>query len=103
MNQETNREQGLLWDGAELQAMDDYEKMDEDKEETEIGSEVQEEEHQKERAIAGLNFPSRREVEDHNVIHSPFRSWCNHCSRGRERRSAHKRRHNEGKEWTTEL
>ena len=73
--------------------------MDEDKEESrneEIGDEDQEEEHLKARAIAGPDLPSRREVEQHNLTHFPFRSWCNHCWRGRRRRSAHKRRHNEG-------
>ena len=54
--------------------------------------EVQEAEHQKARASPGI--PSRREVED--LTHILFRSWCNHCLRGRGRRSAHRRRHNEG-------
>ena len=75
--------------------MDDDEKMDEDKEETdneEIGAEEQEEEHQKARAIASPDLPSRREVEDHNLTHIPLRSWCNFCECGR--RSAHKKRHN---------
>ena len=47
------------------------------------------------RAIAGPDLPSRREVEDHNLTHTPCRSWCNHCMRG-GRRSAHKRRCDEG-------
>ena len=50
--------------------------------------EEQEEEHQKARAIACLELPSRREVEDYNLTHVPFRSWCNHCMRGRGRRRA---------------
>ena len=84
-----------MWDGGRQHAMDDDEKMDEDKEETdneEIGDAEQEEEHQEARAMASPNIPSRREVEDHNLTHIPFRSWC----RGRGRRSAHKRRHSEG-------
>ena len=60
--------------------------------------EEQEEEHQKARAIASPDLPSRREVEDHNLTHIPFRCWCNHCTRGRGRSSAHKRRHHEGEE-----
>ena len=78
--------------------MDDDEKMDEDKVETdngEIGAEEQEDEHQKARASASPDLPNRREVEDHNLTHIPFRSWCNHSLKGRGRRSAHKRRHNE--------
>lgn len=27
--------------------------------------------------------PSRAEVEDHNLTHIPFRSWCAHCVKGR--------------------
>ena len=37
------------------------------------------------------DLPSRREVEEHNLSHIPFRSWCNPCLRGRGR-SAHWRR-----------
>ena len=77
--------------------MNDGEKMAEDREESrneEIGDEDQDEEHQKARARATSDLPSRREVEEHNSTHIPFKSWCNHCLRGR--RSAHKRRHNEG-------
>ena len=77
--------------------MNDEEKMDEDEEgnrDEEIRDEEQEEEHQKARAIASPDIPSRREVEDHNLTHIPFRSWKNLCLRGR--RSAHKRRPNEG-------
>ena len=58
--------------------------------------EEQEEEHQKARAIASPEVPSRREVEDHNLTHIPFRSWCNHCQRWRGRRKTHKRKPNEG-------
>ena len=82
-----------------LKAMDEDEKMDEDQEETdneEIRDDEQEEEHQKTRAIASPILPSRRGVEDHNLTHIPFSSWCNHCWRRRGRRSAHKRRHDEG-------
>ena len=57
-----------------------------------MGDEEQQEEHLKASAIASLHLPSRREVEEHNLTHIPFRSWCNHCLRGRGRR----RRHNEG-------
>ena len=88
-----------MWDRGGLHAIDDDEKMGEDKEETDnedVGVEEQEEEHQKARAIAGPDLPSRREVEYHILTHIPFRSWCNHCLGGRERRSAHKRRHCEG-------
>ena len=86
MNQRRNRECGTQ---EGLHAMDDDEKMDEDKENGD-------EEHQKARAMASPDLPSRCEVEDHNLTHISFRSWCNHCLRGRGRSSAHKRGHNEG-------
>ena len=79
--------------------MDDDGKVGEDTEETdneEIGDQEQEEEHQKARATASADISSRREVEDHNLTHIPFRSWRDNCLRGRGRRSAHKRRHSEG-------
>ena len=91
---ETTEEHGM-WDTEELHVMNDGEKMDEDKEESrneELGDEDQEDEHQKARAIASPDLPRRREVEEHNLTHIPFRCWCNHCLRGRGRRSAHKRR-----------
>ena len=72
--------------------------MDEDKEETDIedvGDDEQNEEHQKARALASPDLPSRREVEDHSLTHIPFTIWCNHCLRVRGRRSAHKWRENE--------
>ena len=84
-----------MWDRDGLHAMNDEEKMDENRNE-EIGDEEQEEEHQKARAIAIPDIPIRREVEDHNMTCFPFRSCCSHCQRGRGRRSAQKRRHNEG-------
>ena len=58
-----------MLDTEVLHAMSDDEKMEEDKEETrneEIEHEEQEE-HQKTRAIASLDIPSRREV-----AHIPF-------------------------------
>ena len=67
-----------MWDRGELHVMGDTERIDEDSEGTDnedIGDEEQEE-HQKARAVASLDPPSRREVEDHNVTHIPFRSWC---------------------------
>ena len=39
--------------------------------------------------------PSQQEVEDHNVNHLPFRSWCKHCVRGKSK--AHPHRVNENR------
>ena len=33
--------------------------------------------------------PSQSEVDDHNVTHVPYRSWCSHCVEGRGREMAH--------------
>ena len=82
-----------MWDRVKLHAMEDDGKMDEDKREPgdeEDADEEQEEEHQKARAIASPDFPSRREVEEHNLTHIPFRSQCNHCMRGRTEERTHK-------------
>ena len=34
--------------------------------------------------------PSQQEIEDHNVNHLPFRSWCKHCIRGKSKAHAHR-------------
>ena len=41
--------------------------------------------------------PSKQERETHNLTHIPFRSWCEHCVKGRARKRAHKRRNPEVK------
>jgi hypothetical protein len=35
--------------------------------------------------------PTKEEVEDHEKLHLPFRSWCRHCVRGRGKELAHYR------------
>ena len=37
-------------------------------------------------------LPSRWEVQEHELTHIPYRSWCVHCVRGAERSDAHRRR-----------
>ena len=39
--------------------------------------------------------PSNQEREEHELAHIPFRSWCEHCVKGRARSRAHKRRNQE--------
>ncbi len=34
---------------------------------------------------------SKREVEEHNLTHTPFRAWCRHCVRGRAKNTPHRR------------
>ena len=33
--------------------------------------------------------PSALEVEEHNLTHLPYRSWCEHCVRGRKKELPH--------------
>ena len=35
--------------------------------------------------------PSKEEVELHNLIHLPYRSWCPHCVRGKAKRRHHRK------------
>ena len=39
--------------------------------------------------------PSINEREEHELTHIPFRSWCEHCVKGRARSKAHRRRNPE--------
>ena len=36
------------------------------------------------------NQPSSQEVQEHMKTHIPYRSWCAHCVRGRERNDPHR-------------
>ena len=33
--------------------------------------------------------PSQREIEEHELTHTPYRSWCAHCVRARAREDCH--------------
>ena len=33
--------------------------------------------------------PSQTEIDEHNLTHSPYRSWCKHCVRGRKKELPH--------------
>ena len=35
-------------------------------------------------------LPSQSEIDDHNIDHCPYRSWCRHCVEGRAREMAHR-------------
>ena len=41
------------------------------------------------RTIKSPGQPSKKEIEEHNITHNPYRSWCPHCVRGRGRSSPH--------------
>ena len=36
-------------------------------------------------------LPSKEEVEEHELTHLPYRSWCRHCVRGRGKEMPHKK------------
>ena len=39
-----------------------------------------------------VNLPSREEVRKHMATHIPFRSWCEHCVKGKSGGNRHLRR-----------
>ena len=43
------------------------------------------------RNIGDPRLPTRREVENHNLTHVPYRNWCPHCVRGRGKDLDHRR------------
>ena len=42
------------------------------------------------RVLPTPNPPSRQEALEHNCTHIPFRSWCQHCVRGKSKAGHHK-------------
>ena len=49
-----------------------------------------EEEAQVPLAVKAPRLPSAREIEEHNLTHCPFRSWCPHCIKGQAKDDAHR-------------
>ena len=43
------------------------------------------------KGVQGPWTPSRKEVEEHNLTHWPYRSWCIHCLKGKARSLPHRR------------
>ena len=43
------------------------------------------------RNIGDPRLPTRREVENHNITHVPYRNWCPHCVRGRGKDLDHRK------------
>ena len=58
------------------------------------------EEGQKARFISKPCMPSKKEVDQHNVSHVPYRNWCPHCVKGKRKGKAHFKK---GKEETCGL
>ena len=44
------------------------------------------------RPLPQHRLPSRQEVQEHELMHIPYRSWCVHGVRGPERSDAHRKR-----------
>ena len=42
--------------------------------------------------------PSKQEIEEHELTHTPFRSWCKFCVKGRANNNPHRRRNKEDEE-----
>ena len=40
-------------------------------------------------------LPSTAEIDEHNLTHFPYRSWCRHCVRGRGKEASHIKSRNE--------
>ena len=43
--------------------------------------------------------PTRREWDEHKLLHWPYRSWCKHCVKGRAIARAHRTKTTEDREW----
>ena len=48
-------------------------------------------------------LPSRQEVQEHELTHIPYRSWCAHCVRGAGRSDEHRRRARQSEEEREQL
>ena len=57
----------------------------------EIVCEEQEEARQPE-VLRDPGAPTQKEIEEHNVTHLPFRSWCQHCVSGKAQDRPHRMR-----------
>ena len=55
------------------------------------------EEAKKPEVLRDPGAPTPREVEEHNVTHLPFRSWCPHCVSGKAQYRHHKQREGQDK------
>ena len=61
-----------------------------------IGIEEEEDEEVSEEARTAVKMPdprkpSQREIDEHELTHLPFRSWCEHCVKGKGKEAAHYR------------
>ena len=45
---------------------------------------------EKVRPIRAPGQPSQKEIDDHELTHCPYRSWCDHCVRGQAKDTPHR-------------
>ena len=57
----------------------------------EIGDPSEDEGRRVPRKVAEPRMPTQVEIEEHNITHLPYRSWCIHCVRGRGEQAGHLR------------
>ena len=67
-------------------------------EEPDEGNSDQEYGHRRVKNMLDPKLPSQAEVQQHNLTHMPYRSWCHHCVRGRGKEMDHKRKKKEDDE-----
>jgi len=75
--------------------------LDEDSAESEGVVEIEsaaEEEGREPKVRTRIKGPTKKEREEHEATHIPFRVWCRHCVRGRGRNSHHKKAEGEDKD-----
>ena len=51
----------------------------------------EEEEARRAKGAAVPELPSREEMEEHRLTHTPYRSWCRHCVKGKAKGRPHHR------------
>ena len=85
MDLEDEQEDDKKTAGEEMEEGDvDEDARREDDDECQICDEAE-----RPRVCVNPGQPSRREIEEHEVTHMPFRSWCPHCVRGRGQATPH--------------
>ena len=60
-------------------------------EEVALEEDEEEEEARRAKSVTDPRVPSKTEVDEHNLTHLPFRSWCPWCIQGKARNVFHKR------------
>jgi hypothetical protein len=79
-------------DGGEKQREETEEEAPQGEEESDS------EEAAKPKTVHAPKGPTRKEREEHEATHMPYRAWCQHCIRGRGRNKPHKRKTKEAED-----